>query len=119
MQATVWRDGDGTDAAVKTAALSGVDVDRLVSWAGATLQAPHRAMAAQRSMPPQGVYVAYFDFGSPATRFGLYPGQRIVEVDGTPTPDLDSFITGSAAAPTAARCASRPWAGTTRPRSSR
>jgi S1-C subfamily serine protease len=92
VQATVWRVDGVKTLGVKTAALSGVDVDRLVSWAGATLQAPHRAIAAQRSMPPQGVYVAYYDFGSPATRFGLQPGQRIVEVDGTPTPDLDSFI---------------------------
>ncbi len=92
VQATVWRADGVRTLAVKTAPLSGVDVDRLVSWAGATLQAPHRAIAAQRSMPPQGVYVAYYDFGSPATRFGLQPGQRIVEVDGTPTPDLDSFI---------------------------
>jgi S1-C subfamily serine protease len=92
VQATVWRvDGEKT-LTLKTAALSGVDVDRLVSWAGATLQAPHRAISAQRSIPPQGIYVAYYAFGSPATRYGLQPGRRIVEVDGEPTPDLDSFI---------------------------
>ena len=92
VQATVWRVDGARTIAVRTAALSGIDVDRLLSWAGATLQAPHRAIAAQRSLAPQGVYVAYFDYGSPATRFGLQPGQRIVEVDGAPTPDLDSFI---------------------------
>jgi S1-C subfamily serine protease len=92
VKATVWRvDGEKT-LAVKTAALSGVDVDRLLTWAGATLQAPHRAISAQRSIAPQGVYVAYYAFGSPATRYGLQPGQRIIEVDGTATPDLDSFI---------------------------
>ena len=92
VQVTVWRMNAARTLAVKTAPLSGQDVDRLVSWAGATLQAPHRAIAAQRSLAPQGVYVAYYDFGSPATRFGLQPGQRIVEIDGTPTPDLDAFI---------------------------
>jgi C-terminal processing protease CtpA/Prc len=38
------------------------------------------------------VYVAYFAYGSPATRSRLFPGRRIVEVDGQPTPDLDSFL---------------------------
>ncbi len=63
-------------------------------WSGAArrLQAPHRAMSAQRGIPPVGVYVGYFSYGSPATRYGLYPGRRIVEVDGVPTPDLDAFL---------------------------
>jgi len=30
--------------------------------------------------------------GSPASRYGLVPGRRIIEVDGEPTPDLDSFL---------------------------
>jgi S1-C subfamily serine protease len=49
-------------------------------------------MAAQRGIPPLGVYVGYFAYGSPATRYGLYPGRRIVEVDGVPTPNLDAFL---------------------------
>ena len=92
VQVTLWRtDGEHT-LAVKTAALSGIDVDRVLLWAGATLQAPHRAISAQRGIEPSGVYVAYFAYGSPASRYGLVPGRRIVEVDGQPTPDLDSFL---------------------------
>jgi pro-apoptotic serine protease NMA111 len=49
-------------------------------------------MAEQRGIPPVGVFVAYFAYGSPATRYQLYAGRRIVEVDGRPTPDLDAFI---------------------------
>ena len=89
---TVWRDSAEQHVPLATAALSGNDIDRIVMWAGATLQAPHRAMVAQRGIPPEGVYVGYFAYGSPATALGLFPGRRIVEVDGVPTPDLDAFL---------------------------
>ncbi len=89
---TVWRGQGELELAVPTAELPGSDVERVVEWAGATLQAPHRAMSSQRGIAPRGVYVAYFAYGSPATRYGLFPGRRIVEVDGAPTPDLDTFL---------------------------
>jgi S1-C subfamily serine protease len=89
---TVWRGRGELTLQVPTSSLSGRDIDRVVLWAGASLHAPHRAMSAQRGVAPQGVYVAYFSYGSPAARFRLYPGRRIVEVDGQPTPDLDAFL---------------------------
>jgi len=92
VQVTVWRGSGVQTLDVPTAELPGADIDRLVEWAGATLQEPHRAMAEQRGIPPVGVYVAYFSYGSPATRYGLYPGRRILEVDGIPTPNLDAFL---------------------------
>jgi S1-C subfamily serine protease len=92
VQVTVWRGSGVQTLDVPTAELPGADIDRVVEWAGATLQEPHRAMAEQRGIPPVGVYVAYFSYGSPATRYGLYPGRRILEVDGTPTPNLDAFL---------------------------
>jgi hypothetical protein len=36
-------------------ALDGGDIDRVLIWAGATLQAPHRAMTAQRGISPYGI----------------------------------------------------------------
>ena len=72
--------------------MDGRDIDRVLIWAGATLQAPHRAMAAQRGIAPYGVFVSFFFYGSPATHYGLYAGRRITEVDGQPTADLDAFI---------------------------
>jgi len=92
VQVTVWRGNAAVNLAVETAALNGQDIDRVVQWAGATLQAPQRAIAAQRGIAPSGVYVAFFTYGSPSARYGLYPGRRIVEVDGVPTPDLDAFL---------------------------
>lgn len=88
----VWRDRRVLKIEVRTAALSGGGLDRVVMWAGALLQAPHRAMAVQRGIPPRGVYVAFFAYGSPANRYGLWAGRRILSVDEVDTPDLDAFI---------------------------
>jgi len=33
-----------------------------------------------------------WSYGSPAHRYGLYALQWIVEINGKPTPDLDSFV---------------------------
>jgi len=89
---TVWRNGDAMELRMQTVALDGRGISRAVSWAGALLQDPHRAMAAQRGIEPVGIYVAFFSYGSPATRYGLWAGRRVVEVDDTPTPDLQSFV---------------------------
>jgi S1-C subfamily serine protease len=89
---TVWRDGVEKTVHLDTVALNGRDIDRVLIWAGATLQAPHRAIALQRGIAPYGVFVSFFFYGSPATHYGLYAGRRITEVDGQPTPDLDAFI---------------------------
>jgi S1-C subfamily serine protease len=89
---TVLRDGVEQAIYVPTVALGGRDLDRIVVWAGAVLQEPHRALAVQRGIQPDGVFVGYFSYGSPATRYQLWAGRRIVEVDGQPTPDLDHFI---------------------------
>ena len=89
---TVWRNGSTKEIDIETAALDGRGIDRAVSWAGALIQDPHRAMAAQRGIEPHGVYVAFFSYGSPATRYGLWAGRRVVEVDETPTPDLEAFV---------------------------
>jgi pro-apoptotic serine protease NMA111 len=88
----VWRGKGELTLTVPTTALTGRDLERVVQWAGATLHAPQRAMSAQRGVVPQGVYVAYYIDGSPATRYRLLAGRRIVEVDGQPTPDLDAFL---------------------------
>ena len=112
---TILRDGKERSIDVGTVALVGQDIDRLLLWAGAVLHSPHRAMSAQRGIPPEGVFVAYFSYGSPATRYGLFAGRRIVEVDGRPTPDLDAFIAAvrGRADRSALRLKTITWNGTT------
>ncbi len=89
---SILREGTERTFPMKTVALNGRGIDRVLIWAGATLQAPHRPMEVQRGIPPVGVFVSFFFYGSPATHYGLYAGRRIVQVDGQPTPDLDAFI---------------------------
>jgi S1-C subfamily serine protease len=89
---TIWRAGQEMTIPLETVALSGRDVDRVLIWAGATLHAPHRPMAVQRGIEPDGVFIAFFMYGSPASRYKLWAGRRITEVDGIPVADLDAFI---------------------------
>jgi S1-C subfamily serine protease len=92
IELTIWRDGEALDVPLGTVPLDGEGITRAVSWAGALLQDPHRAMSAQRGIEPSGVYVAFFSYGSPATRYGLWAGRRIVAVDDVETPDLQAFL---------------------------
>ena len=92
VEITVYRDGTEVSGRVETVSLDGAGIDRVVSWAGALLQAPHRAISVQRGIEAEGVYVSYFGFGSPASRSRLFAGRRIMSVNGQPTPDLDRFL---------------------------
>jgi S1-C subfamily serine protease len=99
VRVTLWRDGAEREVEFRAAPLTGRDIDRVLVWAGAILQEPHRAMAAQRAIVPEGVFVAFFMYGSPASRHQLWAGRRITEVDGVATPDLDAFLTAVAGRP--------------------
>jgi S1-C subfamily serine protease len=88
---TVLRNRVPLEIDVETALLSGVGTERALVWSGAVLQESIRALAAQRGIARQGVYVARYQFGSPANRYGLRATQRIIAVNGVETPDLESF----------------------------
>jgi S1-C subfamily serine protease len=92
VKVTIWRAGEALELDIQTVALNGEDIGHALMWAGALLQDPHRAMSAQRGIDPSGVYVAFFNYGSPATRYGLWAGRRIVAVDDVETPNLEAFV---------------------------
>lgn len=92
VEVTVWRDSEALQLTIDTVALTGRSIERAVVWGGALLQDPHRAIAAQRGIKPDGVYVAFYNYGSPAARYGLWAGRRIAEVDGKPVNDLQAFV---------------------------
>ena len=88
----VLRNGRILSIEVPTVALSGTGTRHILLWAGAILQKPQLAAAEQFGIPRTGLLVDYYNYGSPASRYGLTPGQRIIAVDGQPTPDMHSFI---------------------------
>ena len=88
----VWRNGAEQTLVMSTVVPNSVGVNRVVLWAGATLETPYRALSSQRGIAPEGVFVSSFIYGSPATRYGLWSGRRIVAVDDQSTLDLDSFL---------------------------
>jgi S1-C subfamily serine protease len=77
---------------VYTSDLSGQGTEHAVQWAGALIQNPHRAIAAQRGIAPEGVYVTSAWRGSPASRYGLSAMLRIMEVENEKIINLDDFI---------------------------
>lgn len=88
----VVRDGQELTLVVPTVARDGGGITRVVSWAGTLLHPVHDAVPTQRGLARQGVYVAWYWYGSPAAQHDLRATARILEVNGQPTPDLDSFL---------------------------
>jgi len=86
----LWRNNELLELKVKTSQLEGNGVKDVFFWAGAHIHEPHRALR-QRGIENDGVYVAFNNYGSPATRYGLKAGLSIIAVDDIPTPNLDIF----------------------------
>ena len=89
----IVRDGEPHTFTCRTLAHEGLGTTTVVGWAGLLLQAAPEAVQAQRALPVGGgVYASYRYFGSPSSRYDLAPTSHIIEVDSTPTPDLDAFL---------------------------
>jgi S1-C subfamily serine protease len=99
LQLTLLRDGEEQTLPISTVLLDGRGTDRAVFWAGAVLQAPHIAIAQQSGIVPEGVYVTWSWYGSPADRYQLAATRRIVAVDNQPVADLDTFLAAVADRP--------------------
>ena len=86
----IWRDKERIEVSASTSELNGNSIDEAIFWAGAHIHKPHRALN-QRGIESKGVYVAFNNYGSPATRYGLSAGLSIIEVDDTPISNLADF----------------------------
>eukprot|EP00249_Psilotum_nudum_P020101 c27567_g1_i1 orf=549-3821(+) len=94
LKITVFRQGVELEILVGTDVREGFGTTRMVNWAGCVVQDPHPAVRALGFLPEEGhgVYVARWCHGSPVHRYGLYALQWVVEVNGKPTPDLQTFV---------------------------
>lgn len=89
---TIIRAEEEMEIEVSTTELKAFGTDKVVQWAGAMIQNPHRAIAAQRGIKPEGVYVSSVWRGSPARRYGLGAVLRIMEFENNKIENLDDFI---------------------------
>ncbi|KAK7387383.1 hypothetical protein VNO78_28149 [Psophocarpus tetragonolobus] len=91
---TIFRQGREAELLVGTDVRDGNGTARAINWCGCIVQDPHPAVRALGFLPEEGhgVYVARWCHGSPVHRYGLYALQWIVEINGKPTPNLDSFV---------------------------
>ncbi|VAW61472.1 hypothetical protein MNBD_GAMMA08-1753 [hydrothermal vent metagenome] len=88
---SVNRLGKELEINIKTKLMNGAGTKNIVQWAGALIQAPHREIALQRGIKPQGVYVSFVFHGSPADRSNLSSLLRIVEFNEEPVSNLSQF----------------------------
>jgi S1-C subfamily serine protease len=88
---TLLRNMQEVEETVSTVLLSGNGTTKIACWAGAILQNTHRPVA-QLGFLHEGVYCSRWYFGSPAHKYSLRAAHWIVEVNGKPTPNLDTFL---------------------------
>jgi S1-C subfamily serine protease len=86
------RNGQPLTVAAKTQDLTTQQSQRAVIWAGAIVQDEHPEVSRESGTPPIGVYISWHYAGTPARRYGMTYGQRILAVNGIPIEGLDSFI---------------------------
>ncbi|KAF5839291.1 hypothetical protein DUNSADRAFT_1164 [Dunaliella salina] len=85
MPVTIFRSGQIMETHVQLGLEDGMGTNRILHWCGAQLQLGFLPECA-------GVFISRWHHGSPAHRYGLYALHWILEVNGKPTPDLDTFL---------------------------
>jgi S1-C subfamily serine protease len=86
------RNGTPLTVDAKTQDLTARQSERALIWAGAIVQDEHPEVSRESGTPARGVYIGWHYAGTPARRYGMTFGQRILAVNGTLIDGLDSFI---------------------------
>ncbi len=72
--------------------LPGSNIGHVFNWAGALIQDPHRPLSLQTPMDKKGVYISSISYGSPANRFRLFAGRKIIALNGQEISNLEHFV---------------------------
>ncbi|KAI8391518.1 trypsin-like cysteine/serine peptidase domain-containing protein [Radiomyces spectabilis] len=89
---TILRQKKEMTVHVKTSTVSGDGTSRVVFWAGAVLQEPHKAVLQQSKNLPSRIYVSGRARGSPAYMYGLEPTMWITHINAVKVVTLDDLI---------------------------
>ncbi|KAI7906451.1 trypsin-like cysteine/serine peptidase domain-containing protein [Cokeromyces recurvatus] len=92
MEMTILRAKKEMIVRVKTSPVSGDGTSRVVFWAGATLQEPHKAVLQQSKTLPSRIYISARSKGSPAYMYGLVPTMWITHINSKQVVTLDDLI---------------------------
>ncbi|KAF7728833.1 hypothetical protein EC973_005459 [Apophysomyces ossiformis] len=89
---TILREKEEKTVKVKTSVVSGDGTNRVVFWAGAALQEPHKAVLQQSKTLPSRIYISARSKGSPAYMYGLVPTMWITHINAIKVVTLDDLI---------------------------
>jgi S1-C subfamily serine protease len=88
----ILREGEVIPLTLESQKMYGTDVDSIIAWSGAIIHKPHRSAQIQRGIKNEGLWIAFYFYGSPANRYGFRALSRIIEVDGVPVKTENDFI---------------------------
>lgn len=92
LELVVLRDKEELKLQVPTVDTDGEGTDKIVFWAGALIQSPHKAVMQQSKKIPSKVYISARSKGSPAFQYDLQPTNFIVAVNDKQTDTLEDFV---------------------------
>jgi hypothetical protein len=92
LEAVIVRKKEIMTIKVATTPTSNIETSRVAVFCGALLHRPHHAVRQQISKIHSDVYISGRTHGSPAYMYGLAPTNFITHLNGTSTPDLETFL---------------------------
>ncbi|KAJ3408213.1 serine protease, partial [Chytridiales sp. JEL 0842] len=99
LELTILRRKEEINVKVPQSIMETCGTERLVGWAGAIFQMPHKGVFQTLKTVPPGILCAVVYNGSPAQLYNLHPTNFVTEINGVPVTTLDEFITIVSAIP--------------------